>query len=137
MKKKLLSLALALTLLITAGMPVSAAANLAVTRVEETITYDACSFGVYARLDTYGFQYLIQLYYTTGDKDYADYMLRTSCEYYFYDDEGIIIQGNLVRSTPATQISTLNRTLENRVYCTYGRFLINDEIVYSADLCAE
>lgn len=123
-----------LTLLVTVALPVSA---FSVTQVDETITYDSCSFGVYARLDTYGFQYLIQLYYTTGDKYYTDYVLRTSCEYYIYDSEGMIVRGGQIRSTPATQISTMSRTFENRMYCTYGRFLINDVIVYPADLCIE
>lgn len=130
-RKRILSLALALMLLIATAVPVSAA----VTRYEGIANYDGCSFGTFAILNTHTLQNIIELNSIPSNKDYNDYILETYAMFHVYDSEGLIIRGGYRFSNPSTRISSLTWTEICRYYSSWNTFLVNNEVVDRVDLC--
>ena len=130
-RKRILSLAFAVMLIIAMAVPASAA----VTRYEGIANYDGCSFSMFAILNTHTIQNIIELCSIPSDKDYNDYLLETCAMFHVYDSEGIIVYGGYRSSNPSTRISSFTWVEVCRYYSSWNTFYVNNEVVGRVNLC--
>ncbi len=129
--KKLMTIALVMLFVFSFTISASAATTLSVD-----VTYDSCSFYVYAKIGSNTIHNLIEGVYYPSDKSYEDYTLRTTSVYHILDSEGLIIYGGTIYSSETTRITSIGRTIDNLLYSTRNGFFVNNESIYpSTYLC--
>lgn len=131
LRKRILSLVLAVMLVVAMAVPVSAA----VTRYANSVSYDDCTFATSAVLNTHSIQNLMELTSIPLSKDYNDYLLTISAMYHVYDNEGVIVYGGYQSSNQTTRINNLNWASTNRYYSSWNSFYVNEEVIDRANLC--